>query len=139
MSLIVVDASCVAAWFLPSQATAAASALQHRLHQFDLIAPAILRTELRALFLKAERRGAAAAPDTVAALAAIELLGIQYAGDPGDDDLDLVLGTARGFNLTMYDAFYFQLAMIERAAIATRDGALLAAALGRGVPVEDCR
>ena len=139
MSLLVVDASCVAAWFLPSQATAAASALRLRLHQFDLIAPSILRAELRALFLKAERRGAAAPTDTAAALAEIDLLGIQYAGDPGDDELDLVLETARGANLTMYDAFYFQLALIERAAMASRDGALLGAALTLRVPIEDCR
>ena len=139
MSLLVVDASCVAAWFLPSQATATASALRQRIQTFDMIAPTILRTEMRALFLKAERRGAATAADTSAALAEVEQLGIQYAGDPGDDDLDLVLRTARALNLSMYDALYLQLAMIEQAALASRDASLLAAARAQGLPIEDCR
>ncbi len=137
--LLVVDASCIAAWFLPSQATAAAIGLRQRLPGFDLVAPSILRVELRALLLKAERRGAAAPADSEAVIGEVQALGINYADSPDDDELDLALALARVSGLTLYDALYFQLAIIEGAGIASRDGALIAAARARGVAVEDCR
>ena len=139
MSLLVVDASCLASWLLPSQATPAARALRARIALFDLIGPAHLRLELRSLLLKAERRGALTASQTLVAVADVEQLAIDLVADVSDEELDMALGLARTTSLSFYDALYLQLAQAEGAALASRDAALLAAAQARGVRIEDCR
>jgi predicted nucleic acid-binding protein len=56
-----------------------------------------------------------------------------------DSAADEALALARVERLSLFDAFYLDLAMRLGATLASRDAALLAAAGRRGVPVEDLR
>jgi predicted nucleic acid-binding protein len=139
VSLLVVDASLLAAWVLPSQSTMAADSLRFRLAAFDPIAPDFIRIELRALLSKAERRGAIDAAKIAESLALIDALNVQYAPALDNTDLDQAMTLALSSRISLYDALYLDLAIGERAVLASRDGGLLAAATAQGVAIEDCR
>ena len=137
MTRIVVDASAVAAWVLPSQSSPSADALLREARQHRFIAPHIFPIEVRSLLLAAERRGRWGRHETDAVLDELEGLDIQPIRMDASEDLIAVLETARATGLSIYEAFYLQLAQSDAAALASRDKALLAAAARKGVPLLD--
>ena len=134
--MIVLDASAALARLLPSQSTPASLAffsteLPH------LIAPAIFEFEARNALLRAERRGFAY-PDVVDE--ASEQLALMVELQPwATGNTARLLNLARREILSLFDAAYLDLARVEGAALASRDGPLLAAAARLGVPTHDLR
>jgi predicted nucleic acid-binding protein len=139
VTLCVIDASVALAWTIESQSTVAATSLKQRATAHDFIAPSVFRLETRNALLKAERRNFIAWVDVVSAMTVLSELGVVFAGNPDDIEIDSAMVLARAERLSLYDALYLQLAMTEQALLASRDGPLLTAAMSRGVPVEDCR
>jgi predicted nucleic acid-binding protein len=139
MSLLVVDASVIASWLLPSQATAATERLLRQLGQQELIAPAVLPIEVRALLLKAERRGWVPRTALRALLEAVDAFDIELYPMPDIAGFDEIFEQALRLRLGFYDALYLDLALEEGAALATRDASLVAAAVSRGLAVHDLR
>ena len=137
MSLIVVDASAVAAWVLPSQSSGSANTLLQEARQHRFLAPYTFPIEVRSLLLAAERRGRWSRDRTELALSQLEALDIQIVRMDALDELSQVVETARTAGLTLYDAFYLRLAETDGAMLASRDKAMLSAAARRSVPVLD--
>ncbi len=137
MTLIVVDASTVAAWVLPSQSSKAAEMLLEEARQHRFVAPHVFPIEVLSLLLAAERIGGWTVDHTGAALEQIESLDIQMVRMDAQDELSAVLETARRWRLSIYDSFYLRLAQTDDATLASRDKAMLFAAQRAGVPVLD--
>ena len=137
MTLIVVDASTVAAWVLPSQSSRSANALLQEVRQHRLIAPHIFPIEVRSLLLSAERRGRWNRDRTESALNQLEALDIQIMHMDAPNELSQVVETARMSGLTIYDAFYLRLAETDGATLASRDKAMLSASARNAVPILD--
>ena len=133
MSLIVLDASAVAAWSLPSQHTPAAETLLSEARQHRFQVPHIFPIEVRSLFLAAERRGRWRIADTETALTELDELDLNVVRLDDPAEMRSVMGVARAEALAIYDAFYLRLAEADKAVIASRDRALLQAAERRGV------
>lgn len=122
------------AFFAPSQSTSAAARLLAS--GADFVAPVVLGLEVRNVLLKAERRGLISPLDALAAIEAMEII-VRLRPLPAVQEPIYVL--ARAERLSYFDACYLDLALRENAALASRDGPLLAAALRQGVTVEDLR
>jgi predicted nucleic acid-binding protein len=136
--MIVLDASAAISAILTSQATIA-SVQFFAAPSGAFVAPALLRFELQNTLLRGERRKLIK-PGLVdsalsALFAAVEL-------KPTREDevyFAALLALARAEQLSIFDAAYLELALAESAALASRDGALLAAATRRGAAVYDLR
>ena len=124
MTALVLDASAVAAWIMPSQATTASESLLLRIGDYDLIAPDVFVWEVGNLFLRQSRRGLPLA-DTLDVLGE---LGIGYA-EPSPPEIVLKLTEmAAAMRLSLFDTAYLSLAADLDAPLASRDGGLIAAA-----------
>jgi predicted nucleic acid-binding protein len=137
VTLVVVDASAVAAWVLPSQTSASANTLLEEARQHRFIVPHVFHIEVRSLLLAAERRGRWTRRETENALDYLDNLDIASVRMDSSDDLSAVLDLARSARLSMHDAFYLQLAVTDDGVLASRDKALLAAATDNRVPMMD--
>jgi predicted nucleic acid-binding protein len=137
VSLIVLDASVVAAWSLPSQHTSSAEALLLGASEHRFLVPHIFPLEVRNLFLAAERRDKWKIADTETALSGLDELDLSVARMDDPVELRSVIGVARMEGLTLYDSFYLRLAETDTATLASRDRPLLAAASRRGVGAMD--
>ncbi len=133
------DASAVAAWFVPGQRTDAADALLSEAHQHAFEAPHIFPVEVRNLLLKLERRGRLGAVSTTRALETLALYNLTVDAAPDTATHDVVLLLARREGLSVYDGLYLWQAMREGIVLASRDGALLAAAQRRSIEIRDLR
>jgi predicted nucleic acid-binding protein len=135
----VIDASAATAWIAPSQATKASDALLSTMASTPGLAPAIFAMELRNALLKLERRGVLASAQVDRGLTKLGLL-VRVA-DRNDTQArpEVLLALARAETLSVFDAAYLELAIRERAEVASRDGALLDAAQRRGLAVRDLR
>ena len=127
--MIVDDASMVAAWLLPDEKTEATDAVLRGLEGTGIVAPSILRHEVRNILLLSERRSRIPEGDADVLLGRLAQIAIDGRG-PGDDAS--VLSFARTHRLTAYDAAYLALAVATGLPLATLDRAL-AAARARGV------
>lgn len=134
MTPIVIDASVALSWVLPSQSTAASSALLAGENAPN--APDVLRLEIRNALLKAERRGLLEAGDADAALNELDAL-IQFL--PRAADLNAVYRLGRAHGLSFFDACYLDCALSRHIPLASRDAALIAAAHRCRLKVEDLR
>ena len=128
----VVDASLLAAWLLPDEASAGSEALFGRLSDEIMLAPDLLRHEVRSLLVNAVRRKRVMSDHIPWALRRFDQLPIRYGGAGDDRD---VIGMAERHGLTPYDAVYLWLAREETVALATLDRRLRAAARAEGVAV----
>ena len=129
------DASTTLAWFLPDEASATADVSLDQLTEETALVPPGWPTEVANGFLVAERRGRLTVAETVRSLARLSALPIRIVPAASDAVWDRVLDLAREHDLTAYDAAYLELAIRERAALATLDSALRAAAHRAGVPM----
>ncbi len=132
--MIVLDASAALAWILPGQSTLAATALRGAGE--DFVAPEIFAVEIRNVLLKAERRRLITPEQADRAVAGFDGLVTLLAGA---HDLERLYRLAREDTLSLFDAFYLDLAIAQAAELASRDGPLLASARKRGVAVRDLR
>ncbi|MDB5429658.1 MAG: hypothetical protein JWP35_774 [Caulobacter sp.] len=139
MSDLVIDASVVASWFVPGQATPSATAFLRDCPRHNLWAPHIFPTEIRNLLLGAERRGRTTPAATLVALRALDILDISVTPLGAPDDWDAVLELARNEGLTTYDALYLNLAIAGGLGLATRDAELIEAGYRRNIAVFDLR
>jgi predicted nucleic acid-binding protein len=131
----VLDASIALAWFLDDPvATYAVRVRQDLLGGIRAVVPALWHLEMANGLAVAERRKILSSADVVRSLMDIEQLCAQAL----DTVTDLVsardaLATARGFQLSAYDAVYLELARDEAIALATLDKSLRSAATKAGV------
>lgn len=128
---VVLDAAFVLRFVLHTDAPRPHPAGLQALRDCEIIVPALWNAEVASALLQAERRGAASAARIGEALAAILALA------PGVDTqvVDVVrhLECARAYGLSAYDAQYFELALRRRAALATYDAEMIAAAPRAGI------
>lgn len=137
--MTVLDASVVAAWFVPGQGTASAEALLAKAASTRFVAPFIFPAECRSLFLRAERRRVIDEIGTAASLRTLALFDIEVLGPPAADGHDAILALARREMLSFYDALYLQAGLRAGMGVASRDGALLMAAERCGLAAIDLR
>ena len=132
---LVLDTSATLAWIHADETTDAIRDVFDRVAEGGAVVPALWRLEVANSLTMAVRRGRINAAFRDAALADLDLVGIQT-----DDRTDAhawgrTLALADRFRLTVYDAAYLELAERTALPLATLDRELLAAARAMGVPV----
>lgn len=126
----IVDASIVAPWLLPDEATAQSEALLDRAIAERPRAPDLLAHEIRSIVVRAVRRNRVAQSDAAGLLRRFEQLSIINAG--AADTLEAAR-LAFKHGLSAYDAAYLWLAVSEGSELATLDANLRKAALAEGI------
>ena len=107
--------------------------------QFEFIAPAVYLFEVYNVLLGLHRRGSLNLSALGDAREALDDLQVGLAPPIPTHAFPQLVEDARLLRLSVFDACYFQLAMAEDCAIATRDSGLLAACDRAGVPTFDLR
>jgi predicted nucleic acid-binding protein len=132
---VVVDASMALAWLIEDEQSDAAESLRTELIRVGGLAPSGWPLEVANALLVAERRRRIHPERTASVLEELRKVPIRVANAPHEAIVDATLAVARYYNLTVYDAAYLELAIRERATIATLDDALGDAARRAGVAV----
>lgn len=128
---VVLDASFVLRYVLHTGAPRPAAAGLEALRDCELIVPPIWNAEIANALVQAERRGAAPPERVGQALAAI--LALAPTVDVQPIDVPRNLECARAYGLSAYDSLYFELALRQRAALATFDADMVRAAPRAGI------
>ncbi len=129
--LVVLDASFVLRYVLHTDAPRPHPGGLVLLRGCALIVPALWNAEVANALVQAERRAAVPAQRIGAALATI--LALEPAVDAHPVDVARNLECARAHGLSAYDSLYIELALRRRAALATYDAAMIAAAPRAGI------
>ena len=130
MITLVVDASIAAAWMLPDEQSDLADAVIDNIGNTQAFVPALFWFEIRNLLIANERRRRIDPAKVDRLLSDLEDLGLAIDTTPSSED---VLGLARRYGLTIYDAAYLELALRRSATLATLDGKLAIAARKAGI------
>jgi len=129
--LVVLDASFVLRYVLHTKAPRphpeGLSALRH----VELAVPALWHAEIANALVQSERRGAATPERVGQALAALNAL--EPIVDNHVVEVSRNLEVSRAYGVSAYDALYLELALRRRAALATYDDDLMAAASRAGI------
>jgi predicted nucleic acid-binding protein len=131
----VLDASVALSWFIDHPVAPYAERVRQSLSNGSRAAvPGLWRLEVPNGFAVAERRRILTLSDIAQAIQKCEAL-LQKSIDTFNDPISLrkVLGTARQFRLTTYDACYLDLALDLRLPLATLDRRLGEAAVKAGI------
>ena len=128
----VVDASVLAAWLLPDEASPDTDALVDQLAGGSAYAPDLLVHEARNFMVMAVRRDRVRPHDLGTLLRRYEGLGIVTAGA---GDSRAILDLSVRLDLTPYDAAYLALAIDQDLPLATLDKRLRRAAASEGIAV----
>jgi predicted nucleic acid-binding protein len=128
---VVLDASFVLRYVLHAGAPRPSPAGLQALRECELIVPPLWNAEVATALVQAERRGVAPPERIGQALAAILALAPQV--DGVGIDVPRNLECARAYGLSAYDSLYLELALRRRAALATFDAEMIAAAPRAGV------
>jgi predicted nucleic acid-binding protein len=137
--LIVIDASVALSWATASQKTAAADTLLQQVGTDPFIAPSLFAYEIRNALLGLERRGRISSANVDMAVAVLLHQTVRVEAAPDEAVLSATFLIARDQRISFYDAAYLELAVRQRASLASRDEALLAAAAQRAVTTLDVR
>ena len=129
--VVVLDASFVLRYLLHTDSPRPHPAGLGMLKGCELIVPALWNAEVANVLLQAERRAAVPADRIGAALAA--LMALEPSVDALPVDVARNLECARAHGLSAYDSLYFELALRRKAALATYDAAMIAAAPRAGI------
>lgn len=129
--VVVLDASFVLRYVLHTSAARPHASGLLMLKDCELIVPALWNAEVANALVQAERRGAAAPHRVGAALEAI--LALNPVVDAQVVEVARAVECARAHGLSAYDALYFELALRRRAALATFDAEMMAAAPRAGI------
>ena len=128
---VVLDASFVLRYVLHTDAPRPHPAGLQALRDCEMLVPALWNAEVANALLQAERRGAASAARIGEALSTI--LALSPGVDTQGVDVIRTLECSRAYGLSAYDAQYFELALRRRAALATYDAEMIAAAPRAGI------
>lgn len=128
---VVLDASFVLSYVLHTEAPRPHPSGLQMLKDCELIVPALWNAEVANALMQAERRAAAPPARIGAALAAI--LALNPVVDTHAVDVTRNLECARAYGLSAYDGLYFELALRRKAALATCDADMAAAAPRAGI------
>ena len=128
MISFVLDASAALTWCFCDEATNASHQLLDRAAREPFAVPAIWPGEVANALLMGERRGRMSSEDVASALALLGQLDAQVDTLPTLAVFSAVLNLARAHGLTVYDAFYLELAIRKRLKLASLDKKLRAAA-----------
>ena len=129
--VVVLDASFVLRYLLHTDSPRPHPGGLDLLKGCELIVPALWNVEVATALVQAERRTAVPADRIGAALSA--LMALAPSVDTIVVDLARNLECARAHGLSAYDSLYFELALRRRAALATYDAAMIAAAPRAGI------
>lgn len=129
--VVVLDASFVLRYLLHTDSPRPHPGGLDLLKGCELIVPALWNVEVANALVQAERRTAVPADRIGAALSA--LMALAPSVDTIVVDLARNLECARAHGLSAYDSLYFELALRRRAALATYDAAMIAAAPRAGI------
>ena len=129
--VVVLDASFVLRYLLHTEAPRPHPAGLGLLRGCELIVPALWNAEVANALVQAERRAAVPADRIGAALSAVMALAPSVDAVPVDVARNLECASAHG--LSAYDSLYFELALRRKAALATYDAAMIAAAPRAGI------
>ena len=121
MSILVVDTSVVAQWYLPEQHTEVAMRLFGEKH--ELHAPPLLFLELDNVLCRNLRQGRINISEAASIRKEIREVKIQLHG--GEHMLDLAFGLAVHSRCSMYDAVFLSLAQFIKGSLVTADLKLL--------------
>jgi predicted nucleic acid-binding protein len=132
---IVIDASVALSWCFEDEASEATDQLLRQLADMVTVVPAHWHLEVANVLALAERRRRITLADSAEFIDLLETLDIEHDDETSERAFGRVLDLARGENLTAYDAAYLELAMRLGIPLATKDGALQAAARRVGVEV----
>jgi predicted nucleic acid-binding protein len=128
---VVVDASFLLRYVLHVNAPRPAADGLLALRDCELLVPGLWNAEVANALVQAERRSSAAPERIGHALTAI--LALSPSVDAQPVEMVRILESARAYRLSAYDALYIELAIRRRAALATFDTELIAAAPRAGV------
>jgi predicted nucleic acid-binding protein len=128
----VLDASVCAVWALADETHPAADAAMEQLDRDNALVPSLWWFEIRNVLITNERRKRLTVEDSDAFLKLLEGFPIWTESDP---DEAAILGFARKYQLSVYDAAYLDVAHRNSLPLATLDKALRAAAEAAGVPL----
>jgi predicted nucleic acid-binding protein len=129
--LVVIDASFVLRYVLHTQAPRPHPAGLAALRDVELVVPALWNAEVANVLVQAERRGAATPAKVGQALGLINALSPMVDNHVVDVTRNVEL--ARAYRLSAYDALYLELALRRKAALATYDDDMIAAAPSAGI------
>jgi predicted nucleic acid-binding protein len=129
---VVIDCSVFLAWSLADEEEPVATNAMHRVVATGGVVPGIWWYELRNALLMNERRGRITMQQMGETLADCAELGVEI--DDSHDEAAL-LGLARQYTLTVYDAAYLEVASRRRLPLATLDRHLSGAARAADVSV----
>jgi predicted nucleic acid-binding protein len=129
--LVVLDASFILRYVLHTKAPRPHPEGLNALRNVDLVVPPLWHAEIANALVQSERRGAATPARVGQALAAINALAPMV--DNHVIDVTRNLEVARAYGVSAYDALYLELALRRKAALATYDADLIAAASGAGI------
>ena len=128
---VVLDASFVLRYVLHTQAARPHAAGLKLLQNLELCVPALWNAEVANALVQAERRGIATPARVGNALALITALNLSV--DAQTVDVHRNLEIARAYDLSAYDALYFELALRRKAALASYDDVMITAAPSAGI------
>lgn len=136
MHIFVLDASMTLAWCFEDEATEfTQSVLQQLQGGGEALSPSIWPYEVGNGVRMAERRGRIEVPVADRIFSFLGGLPVEIVELSAEEILGPVASLARSENLTIYDASYLRLAILNDLPLASGDGPLKKAALRRGVPV----
>ena len=133
MAAIVIDASVALAWVFEEDR--AAATIEAVIEKSELVAPWLWRLEVANAVLVRERRKLVTEAQAARLLALLDELPIEFIAEPEGRNVINLAGVARPYQLSTYDAVYFDLAHRMHLPLLTRDGNLRAAAKRAGVPL----
>jgi len=135
VSALVVDSSVALSWCFDDEASSATEALLDEVSTKGAVVPGLWHLELANVLLRAEQRGRRIPEGIAARLDYFGRLPITTDDETVGRAWRETLTLARAERLTMYDASYLELALRRGLPLATKDGALAAAAKRVGVTV----
>jgi predicted nucleic acid-binding protein len=131
----VIDASFVAALFLPDEMSERVAALAKDLVKEEAAAPALLQLEVTNIFLTASRRKRISTSQLKELSEAFEELPIVFHPALTGPQRAEVLRLAQKHGLTAYEGAYLELAMRLGMALVSLDKSLVRAAMAEGVQI----
>ncbi len=135
MAKVVIDASLAVAWCYVDEHTQYTNGVLEKVGRtVDPIAPELWAYEVRNSILMGMKRGRTTLEGARTLMAFLNELDV-HLSEPASHDA--VFELAQAYGLTVYDAAYLDLAIRERAPLASLDDALRKAARRAGVPLFD--
>lgn len=128
---LVIDASVLVSWFVPSQASDYARRVARRARVEDVVVPAILEIEFANTMVVLKRRRVL--PSHAVAAVLSRAAHLDFTVDRQPIAPRVLVALAERYGISAYDAAYLELAERRGLPLATRDGPLARAARAAGL------